>query len=116
MDWVLIVDDDAVIRSRTAAILKREDMKVKELSSGEELLDYIEGLTPLPDLILLDIMMPGMNGPETFRALREKGGEAGKIPVIFLTGNDDYESEQEGLKLGAEDFIRKPYFPELLIP
>ena len=114
MDWVLIVDDDAVIRSRTAAILKREDMKVKELSSGEELLDYIEGLTPLPDLILLDIMMPGMNGLETLRALREKGGEAGKIPVIFLTGNDDYESEQEGLKLGAEDFIRKPYFPEIL--
>ncbi len=115
MDWVVIVDDDAENLMRTGAILSREGMKVTKLSSGNQLLDYIEGMSPLPDLILLDILMPRLSGFETLKALREKLQGSYEIPVIFLTGSDDMEEEKEGLTIGAVDFIRKPYYPEILI-
>ncbi len=72
MNWIVIVDDDVENRSRTAEILKKEDMRVTELSSGTGLLDYVEGMAALPDLILLDVMMPDMSGLDTLRALRKK--------------------------------------------
>ncbi|MBR1700679.1 MAG: response regulator [Lachnospiraceae bacterium] len=115
MDWVVVVDDDAENRQRVASILRRENIKVTEISSGEELFNYVEGMVPLPDLILLDVLMPGMSGFETLKNLRKKTGNESKIPVIFLTGNEDLESEMEGLSLGAVDFIRKPFFAEILI-
>lgn len=114
MDWVVIVDDDEQAKARVCSVLEKEGMKVTQLSSGEELLNYIEGMVPLPDLILMDVIMPGMNGFETLERLREKtGGESG-IPVIFLTGDDDLRTEHKGLEMGAVDFIRKPFFPEIL--
>ena len=114
MDWVVVVDDDEENRARVGRILQRSGIKVTELSSGEELIHYIEGMVPLPDLVLLDVLMPGMNGFETYKALREKTGSDNDLPVIFLTGDDDLETETEGLGLGAVDFIRKPFFPEIL--
>lgn len=114
MDWVVVVDDDADNRARVSKILQRSGIKVTELSSGEELIHYIEGMVPLPDLVLLDVLMPGMNGFDTYKALREKTGAENELPVIFLTGNDELEAEMEGLGLGAVDFIRKPFFPEIL--
>ena len=114
MDWVVIVDDDEQAKARVCSVLEKEGMKVTQLSSGEELLNYIEGMVPLPDLILMDVLMPGINGFETLERLREKtGGESG-IPVIFLTGDDDLRTEHKGLEMGAVDFIRKPFFPEIL--
>lgn len=89
-------------------------MKATTLSSGTDLLDYIEGMTPLPDLILLDIVMPGMNGIETLKTLKAKEDGAAGIPVVYLTGEDDLQLEAEGLKVGAQDFIRKPFVPEIL--
>ncbi len=114
MDWVVIVDDDTSSRSQTAQVLKSEGMKVTCLASGAELLDYMEGMTLMPDLILLDIVMPGMNGFDTLRILREKEGSESKVPVIFLTGCEDPGEEREGLSLGAVDFIRKPCYPEIM--
>lgn len=114
MDWIVIVDDDDENLIRTADILKQEKMRVTKLSSGQGLLDYVEGMSPLPDLILLDIIMPEMNGIDAFKALRARGGGSTKIPVIFITGNEDLAFEKEGLALGAEDYIRKPYYPEIL--
>ena len=114
MYWIVIVDDDPENCKRTADVLTRQNMKVTCLSGGNELLDYIEGMTPLPDLILLDIIMPGLNGIDTLRAIRSKNEAVRDIPVIFLTGEDDMKLELEGLKLGAADFIRKPYVPDIL--
>ena len=115
MDWVLIVDDDTESRDRTASILKKEGIRTTALSSGRELFDYIEGMTILPDLILLDVIMPEMDGFETLRRLEEKTGGRNRIPVIFLTGDEGIETEALGLKAGAVDYIRKPFPPEILI-
>ena len=114
MDWILIVDDDEETKEHAVKVLEKNDVKVTKLSSGRELLDYIEGMTPLPDLILLDVEMPEMSGFETYKLLREKIKNENDIPVIFLTGNDDLNTETQGLMMGAVDFIRKPYFPEIL--
>ncbi len=95
MFWVVIVDDDAQSCSVEAAILKKEDMKVTTLASGEELLNYVEGMVPLPDLILLDVIMPGMSGFETLKKLREMPGQEGELPVIFLTGDEEFETEKK---------------------
>ncbi len=114
MDWVLIVDDDEETKEHVARVLEKNDVKVTKLSSGMELLDYIEGMTPLPDLILLDVEMPEMNGFETYQLLGERLKGKNDVPVIFLTGNDDLMTEARGLMMGAVDFIRKPYFPEIL--
>lgn len=114
MNWVVIVDDDDEARTMTAQVLKDEGMKVTCLASGYALLDYMEGMTLLPDLIILDIVMPEMDGFETLGKLREKGGSESKIPVIFLTGSEDPSEEKTGLSLGAVDFIRKPCFPDIM--
>ena len=113
MDWVLLVDDEEEIRGRMAAVLEKEGMKVTQLTNGEELLAYIEGMVPLPDLVLLDVVMGGMNGLETLKKLRETLTES-ELPVIFLTGSIDMETEAESFINGAVDFIRKPVAPAIL--
>ena len=114
MSWVVVVDDDQENRARVSSILGREGLKVTGLSGGEELLNYIEGMIPLPDLILLDLIMPGLNGFDTLKLLRKKTGAENEIPVIFLTGDEELTTETKGLELGAVDFIRKPFLPEIL--
>lgn len=111
---VVVVDDDAVILKQANMILSEAGFKVTCLKSGKLLLDYIK-MNPA-DLLLLDIRMPEMDGFETIRALREwesaKSRES--VPVIFLTGHEDSDSEAKGLSLGAMDFIRKPFSSEAL--
>lgn len=112
MFWVVVVDDDAESREHISSILTKRDIKVTKLSSGKELLNYVEGMVPLPDLILLDVYMDEMDGFETLKAFKEK--PEGEIPVIFLTGDEDLKTEADGLHLGAVDFIRKPVVPDIL--
>ncbi len=114
MDWVIIVDDDQENLTRAAAILEKENIRVTKLSSGEELLNYLEGMSPLPDLILLDIRMNGMDGFETLQALRKELDRDAQIPIVFLTGDEDLQTELTGLRLGAMDFLHKPFLPEIL--
>lgn len=114
MFWVVVVDDQKDIRDLVASFLENKGMKVTRLTSGKELLDYVEGLVPLPDLILLDVIMPQMNGLETLKRLRKNADNSSEIPVIFLTGDDEFQTELEGLHLGAVDFIHKPVNPEIL--
>lgn len=110
-DWVIVVDDDMANLKMAGHILSKNHMRVTALKSGKALLDYLG--ENQPDLILLDILMPEMDGFETLGKLREM--ESGKdIPVIFLTANEDEESETKGLKLGAMDFIKKPFVPDVL--
>ena len=112
-DWVVVVDDDIMNLKMAGRILSTNNMRVTALKSGQALLDYIKE-NETPDLILLDINMPGMDGFETLKKLHEQEAGQEEIPVIFLTANDDEDSETRGLSLGAMDFIKKPFVPEVL--
>ena len=113
--WITVVDDDRLSLTHARNLLHEKGMRVSCLRSGEDLLLFME--KHAPDLILLDILMPGMDGFETYRALRrfeEKRGLS-ETPVIFLTGDDNKEVERRGLKAGASDFIHKPFDKDILI-
>ncbi len=111
-DWIVVVDDDVANLKLAGHILSKSNMRVTALRSGQALLDYVS--ENRPDLILLDILMPGMDGFETMQHLREREKEGEEIPVIFLTANEEEGSEVRGLQLGAKDFIKKPFVPEVL--
>lgn len=121
-DWVIVVDDDVSNLKMAGHILSKNNMHVTALKSGQALLDYIRGIdnaeerksNEKPDLILLDIRMPEMDGFETLLRLREQQEGKDEIPIIFLTANEDEESEMKGLSLGAMDFIKKPFVPDVL--
>ena len=111
---VVVVDDDAIILKQANMTLAEAGFKVTCLKNGKLLMDYIK-MNPI-DILLLDIRMPEMDGFETIQALREWEVENSKeaVPVIFLTANEDAESEAKGLTLGAIDFIKKPFSSEVL--
>ena len=113
MDWVVVVDDDITNLKIAGRILSKNNMRVTALKSGMALLDYIK--TNKPDLILLDIKMPGLDGFETMKRLQEQMDPSEKIPVIFLTADDSQDAETHGLALGAMDFIKKPFIPDVLV-
>ena len=111
-DWVVIVDDNKANLSIASLLLKKDGIKATTLQSGRALLEFLENENP--DLILLDVMMSEMDGFEAFRRIRKMGGRVAKIPIIFLTAEENKEIEIEGITLGAIDFIRKPFIPEVL--
>jgi DNA-binding response OmpR family regulator len=108
---VLAVDDTPENLAVVNALL-RGLYKVKVSSSGEHALAIAANTSP--DLILLDIMMPGLDGYEVCRRLKVDPATA-DIPVIFLTAKSDEEGEQRGFDLGAVDYITKPISPPLLL-
>lgn len=110
-DWVIVVDDNISNLKIAAHILSKANMRVTPLQSGQALLDCV-AKRGAPDLVLLDILMPGMDGFETLLRLRKQEKE--EIPVIFLTADENEGSETKGLSLGAMDFIKKPFVPEVL--
>jgi putative nucleotidyltransferase with HDIG domain len=111
---VAVVDDDVINLQVAGKILSSGGMHVIALKSGEALFDYLGKESELPDLILLDVKMPGMSGFDTIKKLHSLDSSASKIPVIFLTADESEGAEREGLQLGAMDFIRKPFVPEVL--
>lgn len=111
-DWILVIDDDISNLRMASRILCAEEMRVSCLKSGEEAIKFLQDNRP--DLILLDVHMPGMDGFETLAAVRKNKATA-DIPVIFLTADDDTNTETKGLKAGAMDFIKKPFVPEVLL-
>ena len=100
---ILIIDDEQDIRLSLRGILEDEGWRVSEASCGEDGLEMLCGGDF--DLVFLDIWMPGMDGMETLRALREKGVD---IPVIMISGHGNIETAVTALKGGAFDFIEKP--------
>lgn len=112
---VIIVDDDSINLQVAGKILSAGGFAVTALRSGQALLDQIEQTRTCPDLILLDVKMPEMDGFETLRRLRLLSSAAAKIPVMFLTADESSGAESRGLSLGAMDFIRKPFVPEVLM-
>ena len=115
MNWVVVVDDEDFNRKTVSRVLKKRDYIVTALGSGPELLDFLFVKENLPDLILLDIKMPQMDGFETMKRMQAGLLPEKRIPIIFLTGETRDEIEMQGLRMGAEDFIRKPIYPEVLI-
>ncbi len=109
-DWITVVDDDTANLRMASHILSGEQLRVSCLRSGEELMGFLE--TNSPDLILLDVHMPGLSGFDTLERIRDMEKQ---IPVIFLTADDDADTETKGLSLGALDFIKKPFVPEVLL-
>ena len=110
---VAVVDDDIANLQMAGHILSKAGYYVAALKSGQALLDYVE--KNIPDLILLDINMPVTDGFETMKKLKDMEREIADIPVIFLTADESAESESMGLSLGAMDFIKKPFVPEVLL-
>ncbi|MBC7929985.1 MAG: response regulator [Rubrivivax sp.] len=103
---ILLVDDDNTLRKLTQAALRREGYAVIEAVGGEEALKQIE--REIPDLIILDFMMPDLNGIEVLKALRSTPRTA-RLPVIMLTGMGDEESLREAFDAGATDYLSKPF-------
>jgi two-component system phosphate regulon response regulator PhoB/two-component system alkaline phosphatase synthesis response regulator PhoP len=103
---IAIVDDDREIREMVAQYLTKDGFRTKGLGDAESLLSYIEG--EMPDLIILDLMLPGMNGFEVCKKLREKDRTAA-IPIIILSGKAESSDKVSGLDLGADDYVVKPF-------
>lgn len=108
---ILIVDDVTTNLKCLGEILK-DDYSLSMAKSGEQAISMM--LKVNPDLVLLDVKMPGMDGYETFSKIKSIP-EICDTPIIFLTADSENESELKGLRLGASDFIRKPYEPEVMI-
>lgn len=105
---VLIVDDVPDNIALLSALLK-DRYRTRAATSGQRALDIVTA-DPVPDMILLDIMMPNMDGYEVCRRLKADPRTAG-IPVIFLTARTQDDDEELGLKLGAVDYLSKPVNP-----
>ena len=106
---IALVDDDRNILTSVSMALEAEGFKVRTYTDGAEAL---RGLTSQPvDLAVLDIKMPRMDGMELLQRLRKQSA----IPVIFLTSKDDEIDELLGLRMGADDYIKKPFSQKLLI-
>lgn len=107
---ILVVDDDTTQLKIVERLLSKENYNVSLASSGVEAINQIRN-GYRPDLMLLDITMPDMDGYHTYQAIKQ----IHKIPTIFLTAIEDSESELAGLKLGAIDYITKPFELEILL-
>lgn len=108
---ILLVDDETDIIDFLKYSLENDDYEVLVATNGEEALEKISSK---PDLVILDVMMPGMDGFEVCEKIRQNE-EFKKIPVIFLTAMTGEANEIKGLELGADDFIQKPISPKKLL-
>lgn len=109
---VLVVDDDDLIRGVVRTTLEDEGVFIIEASDGAEALRLASERGP--DLVLLDVMMPGIDGYEVCRALRANP-QTSRTPVVMLTAKTSLESQDEGLAAGADAYMTKPFSPLELI-
>ncbi|HEY7347130.1 MAG TPA: response regulator transcription factor [Ktedonobacterales bacterium] len=107
---LLVVDDDPRITDLVRRIFAYEGYSVAIATSGHEALDRT--LERPPDLIVLDILLPGLDGLEVARRLREAGDN---VPILMLTARDAVANRVEGLTVGADDYLVKPFAPEELV-
>lgn len=111
---IIVVDDDPIILKSAWNTLTGAGFNVVVLKSGKALFEHIKD-NPAPNLILMDISMPEMDGFEVIRELKKSEIGWSDTPVIFLTANEDEDAETKGLSLGAMDFIRKPFVANVLV-
>lgn len=109
---VLAVDDELHIRELVHMGLATQGFRVTEAATGREALDAIE--RDRPDLVVLDVMLPDLDGFEVARRVRKAAGTHRDTPIIFLTARDRTEDRIEGLRLGSDDYVTKPFSIEEL--
>lgn len=109
---ILVVDDEPDISALVAYHLARESYRVRTAAGGVEALQAAE--VERPDLIVLDLMLPGMSGLQVLEELRRRP-ETADIPVILLTARREEQDRIAGLRLGADDYVAKPFSPQELI-
>ena len=114
MSRILVVEDDAAVRDVVEHALSREGMEVATTTDGEEALKRLDG-PDLFDLVVLDVMLPGMDGISVCQELRKGDSPSAEAPVIMLTARDDETSVVVGLEVGADDYMTKPFRPRELV-
>ena len=108
MATVLVVDDEPIVRDVVVRYLEREGYATLEAGDGEVARDHLE--RSLPDLVVLDVMLPGTDGLELCRWIRSRS----ELPVIMLTARGEEADRIVGLELGADDYVTKPFSPREL--
>ena len=109
---VLIADDEARIRGLLSQFFQKKlGYKVVEAEDGEEALQIFESGKPKINLVILDVMMPKLSGWQVL----EKIKETSNVPVVMLTAKAEEESQLKGFKLGADDYVTKPFSPNVLL-
>lgn len=109
---VLVVEDEPDIAALIAYQLTREGLRVETAGTGPEALQAVA--REIPDLVVLDRMLPGLSGDEILRRLREEPGTSA-IPVLVLTAKREQEDRIKGFELGADDYLTKPFSPRELV-
>jgi DNA-binding response OmpR family regulator len=108
MTKVLVVDDEPTVREVVAGYLRRDGHEVAEAADGNVALELLDA--DPPDLVVLDMMLPGVNGLDILRRIRSNGD----VPVIMLTARAEESDRVAGLELGADDYVVKPFSPREL--
>ena len=106
---ILVVEDEDRMRKLISDYLKIEDFKVIEAANGNEAL--LQFSSKKIDLIILDVMMPGLDGFEVCKAIRQTSD----VPIIFLTAKGEEEDKLTGFELGADEYVTKPFSPKVLV-
>jgi len=109
---ILVVEDEADIAALIAYQLNREGFRVETAANSDQALSSIE--REVPDLLVLDRMLPGISGDDILRMLRREPATRG-LPVLILTARREQEDRIEGLELGADDYLTKPFSPRELV-
>jgi DNA-binding response OmpR family regulator len=110
---LLMIEDDGRLASMVVEYLGLSGFKVAHASDGEAGLDQLQILQP--ELVILDLMMPGMDGLEVCRRIRSMQGDMARVPVIMLTAKGDPMDRIIGLEIGADDYLPKPFEPRELL-
>lgn len=110
MPNILLVEDDSALSELIASYLQRNDFNVTVIARGDQVLD--ECRRQRPDLVILDLMLPGLDGLQVCRLLRQ---ESQCLPILMLTARDDSHDQVLGLEMGADDYVSKPCEPRVLL-
>jgi two-component system, OmpR family, response regulator MprA len=109
---ILVVDDERAVRESLRRALELEGYEIELAADGAEALYRLQGENSQPDAVVLDVLMPGVDGLEVCRRLR-KGGN--RVPVLMLTARDEVQNRVAGLDAGADDYVTKPFALEELV-
>src|SRR5207247_10234132 len=109
---LLVVDDERAVRESLRRALELEGYEIELAADGSEALSALQDEEPQPDAVILDVLMPGVDGLEVCRRLRATGN---RIPVLMLTARDEVENRVAGLDAGADDYVTKPFALEELL-
>jgi two-component system response regulator MprA len=109
---ILVVDDERAVRESLQRALELEGYEIELAADGREALTRLENGDPQPDAVILDVLMPVIDGLEVCRRLRREGN---RVPVLMLTARDEIENRVAGLDAGADDYVAKPFALEELV-